>query len=79
MALLAHRKTLECNTNTLDLVRSLLFKGIKCVRVSDAFAQRDYETDLLESDVKKLEKLYQLGRESFGSKEAHIRELLMEV
>lgn len=73
------RKTLSCNTHTLELVRSLLFKGIKCVRVSDTFAQRDYETDLLESDVTMLDKLFQLGRESFGSQEAQIRELLMEV
>jgi len=72
------RKTFACNTNTLELVRQLLFKEIQCVRVSDTFAQRDYETDLLEADKRKLEKLFQLGRESYGTKETVIGELLKE-
>lgn len=72
------RKMLACNTNTLEIVRQLLFKDIRCIRVSDAFAQRDYETDMLESDVNKLESLFQLGRESYAKKEKDIVALLQE-
>lgn len=72
------RKMLACNTHTVELVRQLLFKNICCVRISETFAARDYETDLLESDTKKLEKIYQLGRESYAKQEQATRALLEE-
>lgn len=70
------RKTLECNTNTIEIIRSILFKHIKCVRVNETFAEREYATDLLENDKDKLKKLFQLGRKSYGKFENDIKELL---
>lgn len=72
------RRMLSCNTHTLEIVRELLFKDINCVRISDTFAERHYETDLLESDTDKLEKMFQLGRESYAKREADISALLKE-
>ncbi|MCF7817271.1 MAG: patatin-like phospholipase family protein [Kiritimatiellales bacterium] len=72
------RKMLSCNTHTLEIVRQLLFKDIRCVRISDTFAERDYETDLLEADAAKLEKMFQLGRESYAKQEREIISLLKE-
>ncbi|MGA2090231.1 MAG: patatin-like phospholipase family protein, partial [Endomicrobiales bacterium] len=60
------RKTIDCNTNTVDIIRKILLKDVKCVRIDETFAQRDYETDLLETDINKLDKLFQLGRESYA-------------
>ena len=73
------RKTLSCNTHTLEIIRELLFKDIRCERISDTFAERHYETDLLEANPEKLEKMFQLGRESYAKKELAITELLKEV
>lgn len=70
------RKILDSNTNTMDILRKILLPDVDCVRINDTFAERDYETDLLESDTTKLEKLYQLGRESFARNEAKISKLM---
>jgi hypothetical protein len=69
------KKMLGANTNTIETLRVILFKDIACVRINDAFPSEEYETDLLESDPKKLLKLHTLGRESFAKQEAELRAL----
>jgi predicted acylesterase/phospholipase RssA len=69
------KKMLGANTNTIETLRLILFKDIACVRINDAFPSEEYETDLLESDPKKLLKLHTLGRESFAKQEAELRAL----
>lgn len=69
------KKMLGANTNTIETLRLILFKDIACVRINEAFPSEQYETDLLESDPKKLLKLHTLGRESFAKHEAHTRTL----
>lgn len=68
--------TLSSNTNTLDELRTLLFPEIRTVRVDDSFTDDQYSTSLLESNVKKLRRIQDLGRESFARNEGAIRELL---
>jgi predicted acylesterase/phospholipase RssA len=69
--------TFGANTNTVDLIRRLLFPDIATVRVHDSFVDGKYSTSLLESDLVKLGKLKDLGRESFGTREAALRKLLL--
>lgn len=68
--------TLSSNTNTLDQLRTLLFPEIRTVRVDDSFTDGQYSTSLLESNVEKLRKIRDLGRESFARNESGIRALL---
>jgi predicted acylesterase/phospholipase RssA len=70
------QKTLEVNTQSMDQLRSILFKQICTVRVSDTFAEPEMATDFFEHDLKKLNILHQRGRKSFESREQQLREFL---
>jgi patatin-like phospholipase/acyl hydrolase len=69
-------KVMNSNTNTLETLRTVMFKDIDCIRVNDAFPEQQYATDLLESDPEKLLKLHTLGRRSFARQERVIRTML---
>jgi len=70
------QKTLNVNTASMEQLRTILFGDIRTVRVNDRFNKPELATDLLESDLHKLDLLYQEGVYSFGQKEGDIRELL---
>jgi patatin-like phospholipase/acyl hydrolase len=70
------QKTLNVNTTSMEQLRFLLFKDIKTVRVDQPFTEPEMATHLLESDLKKLNLLYQRGFESYGAHEAALRDLL---
>jgi len=70
------QKTLEVNTQSMDQLREVLFKGVQTVRVSDTFSQPELATDLFEHDLTKLNQLVQRGSSSFASRETKIAELL---
>jgi patatin-like phospholipase/acyl hydrolase len=55
------QKTLNVNTTSMEQLRSLLFKDIKTVRIDQAFTEPEMATHLLESNLKKLNLLYQRG------------------
>jgi predicted patatin/cPLA2 family phospholipase len=82
---LAHRldsvqllqKTLNINTNSMEQLRNILFGHIRTMRVSDSFTTPEMATDLLEHNLDKLNVLYQRGRESYGRREAAIKQLLL--
>ena len=44
------QKTLEINTQSMDQLRTILFKDIPTVRISDTFERPEMATDLLEHD-----------------------------
>ena len=67
------RQTLDLVETPIETLRLILFKDIACIRINEAFPSEEYETDLLESDPKKLLKLHTLGRESFAKQEAELR------
>lgn len=70
------QKTLEINTQSMDQLRHILFHDVPTIRISDAYVTPEMATDLLEHDLKKLNILFQRGRESFASRETQLRELL---
>jgi patatin-like phospholipase/acyl hydrolase len=72
------QKTLNVNTLSMERLRSILFKDIWTVRINDTFERPEMATDLMESDLKKLNLLYQHGGESFAQHEAALRRMLLE-
>ena len=71
------QKTLEINTQSMDKLRQILFHDIPTIRISDSYVTPEMATDLLEHDLKKLDILFQRGRESFASREKQLREYLI--
>ena len=71
------QKTLEINTQSMDQLRSILFKDVPTVRISDTFEQPEMATDLFEHDLRKLNILRQRGRESFARAEPVLKEFLL--
>ena len=69
------RRMLETSSITIEELRKILFPELKAIRINDAFPQSEYATDLLESDLDKLQKLNSLGRESFGNHESELKGL----
>jgi patatin-like phospholipase/acyl hydrolase len=69
------QKTLDVNTTSMEQLRSLLFTDIRTVRINEAFTQPEMATHLLESNLEKLNLLYQRGTESFGTHEAALKAL----
>ncbi|HEX7930449.1 MAG TPA: patatin-like phospholipase family protein [Sphingomicrobium sp.] len=71
------QKTLEINTQSMDQLRAILYKHIPTVRISDTFEKPEMATDLFEHDAVKLSILRQRGVESFASREAEIKQLMV--
>lgn len=71
------QKTLEINTHSMDQLRRILFMDVPTIRISDTFEKPEVATDLMESNLDKLNLLHQLGRESFASREVELRKFLM--
>ena len=72
------QKTLQINTQSMEQLRTILFKDVPTIRISDTFERPDMATDLLEHDPNKLNVLRQLGRESFAPREADLKNFLCE-
>jgi uncharacterized protein len=70
-------KTMHINTHSMDTLRDILFGRIPTIRINDAFTQPELATDFLEHDLKKLDLLYQRGRQSFAKYEAQLHAFLM--
>lgn len=70
------QKTLNINTCSMEQLRTILFKDIVTVRINDTFERPEMATDFMESDLTKLDMLYQRGSESFAHHESELRELL---
>lgn len=71
------QKTLEINTQSMEQLRAVLFKDIRTVRISDTFERPEMATDFMEHNLTKLNLLRQRGSESFASREADLREMLV--
>ena len=66
---------LQTSSNTVEILRKLLFPHITTLRISEAWPDKQYRTDFMESDRRKLRTIYQLGRKSFENHETDIRSL----
>jgi predicted acylesterase/phospholipase RssA len=72
------QKTLNVNTVSMEQLRTILFKEIWAVRINDTFERPEMATDLMESDLTKLNSLYQRGGESFAKHETELKEMALE-
>ena len=70
------QKTLNINTSSMEQLRLILFKDVRTVRINDTFQQPEMATDLMESNLTKLDILYQRGSESFAKREIELKDLL---
>ncbi len=68
------QKTLNVNTVSMGHLRIILFKDIWTVRVNDTFERPEMATDLMESDLNKLNSLYQRGNEPFAKARGRVEE-----
>lgn len=71
------QKTLNVNTCSMEQLRIVLFKDIQTVRINDTFERPEMATDLMESNLKKLNMLYQCGSESFAKHETELKKFLL--
>src|SRR5260370_3916278 len=71
------QKTLNINTFSMEQLRTILFKDVATVRINDTFERPEMATDLMESNLSKLNMLYQRGGESFAKHEAALKDLLV--
>jgi len=71
------QKTLAINTQSMEQLRTVLFKNIKTIRINDTFERPEMATDLMEHNLDKLNILRQRGSESFAGRESELRELLL--
>lgn len=70
------QKTLNVNTLSMEQLRTVLFNDVMTVRVNDTFERPEMATDLMESNLTKLNMLYQRGGESYSKHEQELRTLL---
>jgi predicted acylesterase/phospholipase RssA len=71
------QKTLNINTQSMDQLRIVLFNKVATLRINDTFERPEMATDLMEHDLRKLNMLFQRGRESFAKQEGPLREFLV--
>lgn len=71
------QKTLEINTQSMEALRSVLYKDIPTVRINEKYERPEMATDLMEYNMDKLNLLYSRGRESFAAHEQTIRKFLL--
>lgn len=72
------QKTLEINTQSIEQLREVLFKKIETIRISESYSEPDMATNLFEQDKKKLNVLWQRGKNSFAKHETKLHEYLVE-
>lgn len=70
------QKLLGVNTCSMEVLRKILFKDVPTVRISEAFVEPEMATDLLEHDLKKLNRLVQKGRLSYAKNESQLKDFL---
>ena len=58
----------------MDALTKFLFSGIRTVRINTKYT--DVATDMLETDMKKLSKLWRRGGDSARDQEAQLKEYL---
>jgi predicted patatin/cPLA2 family phospholipase len=61
----------------MDQLRRVLFPDVDVVRINTKYTQPEMATDMLESNMDKLEKLWGRGRDSAREEEPQLRRFLM--
>jgi uncharacterized protein len=71
------QKLLEINTQSMDQLCKVLFPDVDVIRINTKYTQPEMATDMLESNMEKLGKLWSRGRDSAREQEAHLRKSLL--
>jgi uncharacterized protein len=71
------QKVLEINTKSMDRLRHILFHEVPTIRINNTYREPEMATDLFEADLRKLDLLYQRGRESFREHEGKLRDFML--
>lgn len=66
------------STNTNVQLTKLIYSHISLVRLNDTYNEPEYGTNMVEKDLVKLEKLYQLGRSCYAKFEAEINKVIFQ-
>lgn len=67
-------RVFAANTISNEVLTKLLYPDLKIIRISDTYAEPEYGTNMVEVDKEKLNKMNQLGRDSYAK---HEREIIM--
>lgn len=59
-------RILNASSNTTEILTNILYKDLNIIRVNKTFNEPEYGTNMVEKDIEKLEKLFQLGIRSFA-------------
>ncbi|MCR9132162.1 MAG: patatin-like phospholipase family protein [bacterium] len=65
-------RVLSASTNSNTIIANLLFPDLDKLRISEAFPEPKHGTNMLESDIEKLNQMVQLGRSSYAKYEKDI-------
>ena len=68
-------RILNASSNTTEVLTTLLFPNLKLVRINETFNEPEYGTNMVEKDLKKLNKMYQLGISSYAKFEKQVLQL----
>lgn len=71
------QKLLEINTQSMDQLCRVLFPDIDVIRINAKYTQPEMATDMLESNMEKLGKLWSRGRDSAREQEEQLRTFLL--
>lgn len=69
-------KVLVASSNTTETITNLLFPDLQIERINDTFSELEYCTNMIESDKKKLIKMFQLGVNSYAKHEKKILDII---
>lgn len=72
------QKMFEINTQSMEQLRSILFKDIQTVRISDTFERPELACDFMEYNLDKLNLLRQQGSESYAKQEKGLLDCLFK-
>lgn len=70
------QKLLEINTQSMDQLTRVLFRGAPVIRINTKYTHPEMATDMLESNIDKLGKLWSRGRDSAREQEPQLTEFL---
>lgn len=64
----------KTSSNTVETLRSLIYDDVEILRIDETYSDNRYRSDFLEARVIQLNRIFQLGRESFGTKEDELKQ-----
>lgn len=70
------QKSLEINTQSMEQLRTIMFKHVPTVRISQSYSEPTMATDLFEQDLEKLNILMQRGAKSYSDNEETLKSYL---